>query len=323
MKISRMVVIGTFLLASLASAQDYPSRPIKIVVPYATGGGTDFLARLLATELSERLRQPVLIDNRPGASTFIGAELVARSAPDGYTLLTSAASTFAINQSLFKKLPYDPSNDFAPITLLGQFPLLLVVSKDYSAKSLQEFVNGAKTKAGGVDFASAGTGSTHHLAMEAFMQRTGVKMVHVPYKGAGPALTDIIAGRVPSMLLDIAVAREPIRAGQIRALGVATAKRLDDLPDVPTIAEGGYPSFEVSAWNGMVAPRGTPPAIIDRLNQEIGRVLNSPAIRPKLRAAGIEPAHNTPAEFAAYIKAETERWGEVVRRGNVTVDQPK
>ncbi len=323
MDIRHIVVsaIIAVLFPSVAFAQDYPSRPIKIVVPYATGGGTDFLARLLAPELSERLRQPVLIENRPGASTFIGAELVARAAPDGYTLLTSAASTFAINRSLYKKLPYDPA-EFAPIALLGQFPLILVVSKDYAARTVQEFVAGAKAKADGVDFASAGTGSTHHLAMEAFMQRTGVKMVHVPYKGAGPALQDIIAGRVPSMLLDIAVAREPIRSGLIRGLGVATARRLEDLPDLPTIAEGGYPGFEVSAWNGMVAPRGTPPAIIDRINQELGRALNSPALRPKLRAAGIEPAHNTPTEFAAYIKAETERWAEVVRRGNVTVDQP-
>jgi tripartite-type tricarboxylate transporter receptor subunit TctC len=318
-----MVLALCALLPGLAQPQSYPSRPVRIVVPYAPGGGTDFMARLVAQELSTLLGQPVIIDNKPGASTFIGAEAVARSAPDGYTLLISAASTFSINKELYKKLPYDPVADFSPITLLGHFPLILVVSKDFPAKDVKSFVDLAKSKPAGVDFASAGKGSTHHLAMEAFMQRAGLRMEHIPYKGAGPALQDLLAGRVPTMFLDIAVAREPLKAGQIRALGIATAARFPELPEIPTLNESGYPGFEASAWNGIVAPKGTPAAIIDRLNQEIGKALHSPQMLARLHGAGIEAAHTTPAEFAAYIAAETEKWGQVIRRGNVTVEDAK
>jgi tripartite-type tricarboxylate transporter receptor subunit TctC len=310
-------------VSAQAQAPAYPSKPIKIIVPYAAGGGVDLLSRLLSQDLSERLQTPVVIDNRPGASTFIGAEMLARSAPDGYTLMNSAASTFAINQALYNKLPYDPANDFAPVSLLGRFPLMLVVAKDYPAKSVKELVDMAKAKPRSLDFASAGIGSTHHLAMELFLQRAGIEGVHVPYKGAGPALQDLIGGRVPAMFLDVTVAREPLKGGLIRALAIATPARVSDLPDVPTISESGYPGFEASAWNGVVAPKGTPPEIIDKLNTAFGEALKSPATVSKLNAAGIEPAHDTPAEFGAYIKSEQEKWGTVIRNAKITVDQPQ
>lgn len=303
-------------------AQDYPNKPVKIVVPYAAGGGVDLLSRILGQELSDRMKTPFVIDNKPGASTFIGAELTARSAPDGYTLMNSAASTFAINQALYKQLPYNPS-DFTPVALLGHFPLLLVVKKDHPARSVQDFIAMYKAKPKSLDYASAGIGSTHHLAMELFLQRTGIDAVHVPYKGAGPAVQDLIAGHVPAMFQDIAVAREPVKAGLIRALGVATTKRISALPDVPTISESGVAGFEASAWNGLVAPKGTPPEIVARLNREINAAIKSPNVAEKMKNAGIEPAETTPAEFAAFIKAEQEKWGTVIRNAKITLEQPK
>ncbi len=318
-----VIALSGLIACGAALAQGYPNKPIRIVVPYAAGGGTDQLARLVGQQLSERLQQPVIIDNRPGASTFIGAEAVARAPADGYTLLTSAASTFSINASLYPKLPYDPVTDFSPISLLGRFPLMLVVTRDHPAHSLAEFVRMASVRPGSIDYASAGIGSTHHLAMELFMQRTGIQLTHVPYKGAGPALQDLLSARVPGMFLDVAVARESLRAGSIRALGVASAERFSDFPEVPTIAESGYAGFEASAWNGIVAPRATPTAIITRLNQVIGDALRSESLRTKMLAAGIDPAPTSPQAFAAYIQTETDKWGAVVHQGHITVEQPK
>jgi tripartite-type tricarboxylate transporter receptor subunit TctC len=323
-KITAAIALALALLGwgSAGHAQDdYPSQTIKLVVPYAAGGGTDTLARLMAQEISNNLRQTVIVDNRPGGSTFIGAEAVARAKPDGYTLLASAASTFAINPGLYKTMPYDPVGSFAPISLVGRFPLLLVVSKEFPARSVQELIALAKAKPGEINFASAGIGSTHHLAMELFKQRTGTDMTHVPYRGAGPAVQDLIGGRVPVMLLDLAVASAPLQSGLIRALGIATAKRFPELPDLPTISEAGVPDFEAAAWNGMFAPAGTPTAIIDKLNAAIAKALENPELKQKLNTLGILPETTTPAELAALIKTDTAKWGEVIRKGNVAISQ--
>ena len=302
-------------------ADEFPSQPIKIVVPYAAGGGTDILARLIGQEISASMGQPVIVDNRPGGSTFIGSDAVARARPDGYTLLASAASTFAINPSLYKNLPYDPVGSFSPITLVARFPLLLVVSKDFPARTVQEFIAYTKARPGELNFGSAGIGSTHHLAMELFKQRAGLDMVHVPYRGAGPAVQDLMAGRIPVMFLDVTVATSPLQSGMIRALGIATSERFSELPDVPTISEAGVAGFEASAWNGVVAPAGTPPPVVERLNAEIGKALQGDAFKTKLHAMGIEPAHMSSSEFAAYIKSEIQKWGDVIRKGNITVNQ--
>jgi tripartite-type tricarboxylate transporter receptor subunit TctC len=282
------------------------------------------LARLIGQKLSENMGQPVIVENRPGASTMIGAELVAKAAPDGYTLLSTAAPTFAVNPSLYKKMPYDPVNDFAPVTMTARFTLLLVVGADFPAATVKDFIAVAKSKPRELNFASPGQASTHQLAMELFMQRAGIEMVHIPYKGAGPAVQDLLAGRVPTMFLDLATGNEHIKAGKIRALGIATPTRFPEMPQLPTISEAGADlglrGFEASAWQGVVAPARTPPAIINKLNAEIARALADPGVKQKLYAAGVEPLKSTPEEFAAYIKSETTKWAEVISRANITVN---
>jgi tripartite-type tricarboxylate transporter receptor subunit TctC len=320
-----LVALGVlFLSISLfpekSWTEEYPSRTIKMVVPFEAGGGTDLLARIIGEKLSEYLHRPVIIDNRPGAGTQVGAEIVARAAPDGYTLLSSSLTTFAFNPSLYKKLPYDPVKDFVPISLTGRFAFLLVANPAFSANSLSELIAMAKAAPDKLVFASAGPGSPHQMAMQLLLSRADVRMVHVPYKGAAPALKDVISGEVPVMMLDVATAREPIKAGLLKVLASASPQRLAEFPNVPTIAESGYPGFEASAWQGIVAPAKTAPEIIEKLNGRIGSALADQTVREKLQAAGIEPIKSTPEEFAAYIQSETQKWRDVIKAANIPLN---
>jgi tripartite-type tricarboxylate transporter receptor subunit TctC len=280
-------------------ADDYPSHTVKIVVPYEPGGGNDLLARIIGQELGKSLHQAVIIDNRPGAGTQIGAEIVARAAPDGYTLLSTSLTTYALNPSLYKNLPYDPVKDFAPISLTGRFEFLLVANPSFAANSLDQLIALAKSAPDSITFASAGPGSPHQMAMELLLHRAGVQMVHVPYKGAAPALKDLFSGQVPVMMLDVATAREPIKAGLLKPLASASPQRSADFPDVPTIAELGFPGYEASAWQGIVAPAKTPGDIVDKLNVDIGKILADPVISQKLHEAGIAPLQSTPTAKAS------------------------
>ena len=319
---SRLPLLALLLLtaATAVEAQDYPTRPIKIVVPFAPGGGTDFLARLIGQKLADGLGQSVLVDNRPGGSTIIGAQIVAKAAPDGYTLLSSNGTTFSINQTLNKKLPYDPIKDFVPIALTGRFVMLLVVASGFPAQTTAELIAQAKAKPGQIPFASPGQASAHHLAMAQFMQQAGIDMVHVPFKGAGPAMQELLAGRVPVMFLDYSTAQEMLRAGRLRAIATATSERFAPLPAVPTLREAGFDIADTAAWQGLAAPAGTPPAIIRRLNAEVVRALAEPATRQRLLDAGIDPISGPSEQFAAYIRSEVGRWAGVIDKAGIKVE---
>jgi len=302
-----------------AEAQNYPSKPIRVVVPYPAGGATDFFARTVFTKMSQSLGQQVIVENKPGAGTAIGASEVARSAPDGYTILLGDSGTYAFNVSLYKKLSYDPVKDFAPISLTGRFALILVANPSVMpVNSVKEYVDLVKRKPG-VDYAIA-PGSPVHLAMEFFRRTAGLDMTPIPYKGGGDAIQDVTAGRVPTMFLDIATALGHVKGGKIRAIGVASVKRMPALPDLPTIGESGYPGFEAWAWQGFVAPAGTPRPIIDRLNAEFRKVMTDKAILTRLSESGFEPQTSSPEEFSAYMKSEIAKWRKVIREANISLD---
>lgn len=302
-------------------AQD--GKPITLVVPYAPGGTTDMLGRLIAMQLGTALGRSVVVDNRPGAGSGIGAGAVARSAPDGNTLLVATSTTLAINPWLYKKLAYDPAKDFAPISLIGAVPLMVVVHPSASAHSLAELVALAKAHPDTLNYGSAGNGSPQHLGAEMFKAATSTRMNHVPYKGSALALTDLLGGQLQLMFADIAPALQQVRTGKLRALAGTSRKRQPALPDVPTIAESGVPGtagFEAVAWQSIVAPTGTPKALIDRYSQEIVRIMAQPEFRQKLEREGLEANSSTPAELAAYMKSETARWGQVVKASGTTID---
>jgi tripartite-type tricarboxylate transporter receptor subunit TctC len=314
------VLVSIVLLPTISWADDYPSRPVKMIVPFEPGGGNDLLARIIGEKLSESLHQPVIIENRPGAGTQIGAGLVARAIPDGYTLLSASLTTYALNPSLYKTLPYNPARDFAPISLTGRFAFLLVANPAFPANSLEQLIAMAKAAPNTIAFASAGPGSPHQMAMELLLNRAGVQMVHVPYKGASPALKDLFSGQVPVMMLDVATARESINAGMLKVLASASPERTAEFPDVPTVAEAGFPGYEASAWQGIVAPAKTPRAIIAKLNGLITAALADPAVKQRLQAAGIEPIQGTPEDFAAYMQSETVKWQEVIKAANISLN---
>ena len=302
-------------------AQAYPAKPIRLIVPYPPGGGTDFFARLVGAKMSEHIGQPIVVENRPGAATIIGAEAAARAAPDGYTVLLADSTTLAVNPSLYRKLPYDPQKDFLPISMTARFAMLLVVNPSLiKAASVKEFIAEAKRDPGKINFASVGAGTTHHLAMELFEQQSGISLNHIPYKGAAPAVQDLVGGQVPVMFLDLAAGAPQIRAGKIKALAVASARRISALPDVPTVAESGVPGFEAWAWQGLVVPAGTPQEVMTRLRVEYSKAVGDPALRQKLIDAGVEPLTSTPEELAAYIRSETAKWAKVVKEANIKVE---
>ena len=313
---------GIMLAAAslLAVAQDFPSRPVRVIVPFPPGGSTDVFARMVGQKLSENIRQPVVVDNRAGGGTLIASDALIKSPADGYTLMLSSVTTFSINQSLHEKLPYDPFADFAPVSLTGRFPLVLVVGKDIPARSIRELVALVKAKPQEFHFGSPGPASVHRLAMELLAFRAGMELVHVPYKGSNPAMQDLLGGRISLMFVGVDSGAEVIRSGRVRALGIGTAERFAGMPDVPAIAEAGMPGFEASAWQGVVAPARTPAPVVQKLNAEIARALADPAIRQKLMAAGIEPLRSTPEEFAAYMRSEAVKWAEVVKRAKVSAE---
>jgi tripartite-type tricarboxylate transporter receptor subunit TctC len=301
-----------------ASAQTYPQRPVTVIVPYAAGGTTDILARMVGQTLGDKLGQSFVIENKPGAGTALGAATVARSEPDGQTLLIATSTTLAINASLFKKLSYDPVADFSPVSLVAAIPLLVVVNPSLPVNSLQDLIALAKSQPGTLSYGSAGTGSPHHLAAELLKTMAGVDIKHVPYKGSAPALTDVVAGHIPLMLTDIAPALPFIENGQLKVLAVTSAKRASAAPSVPTVAEAGIHGYEAVAWQSLVAPAKTPQAIVSRLNSEIAQFLADPINREKLVKLGMEPLGGSPEEFAAYIKTETVKWADVVKKAGIS-----
>jgi tripartite-type tricarboxylate transporter receptor subunit TctC len=315
------IFAATFLLAGTeAAAQPWPSKPIKWVVPFAPGGTTDILARTVGDKLSQALGQPVIIENKPGAGGGVGAEFVAKAAPDGYTIMGGTISTHAINASLYKNLPYDPVRDFAPIVLLARVPNMLVVNVDIPAKNVPELIALLKANPGKYSFASSGNGTSQHLSGELFKSMSGTDMQHIPYKGSPPALQDVMGGQVAMTFDNITTAWPLAKAGKLRALAVTTASRSSIAPDVPTLAESGLPGFEVGSWQGVFAPAGTPPDIVKRLNAEIVRILKLPDVRDKLAGLGAELVGNTPEEFSVLVKAEVVKWADVVRKSGAKVD---
>ena len=309
------------LLASAlpASAQNYPSRSITFVVPFPAGGSADTLARLIGQMLSERLGQAVVVENKPGAGGNLGTDAVAKAAPDGYTLLLTPSS-IAIAPALYTKLPFDPIKDFAPVTLLGSIPMVVVVYPEFPPKTLQELIALAKAKPGEISYASAGNGSTNHLAVEMFKIKTGIDMLHVPYRGNPLAIVDVIAGRVPVFFDFVLTGLPHVREGKVRALAVTGAHRSQVLPDVPTVAEAGVPGFEASTWFGVYAPGGTKPEIVEKLNTEILAVLAMPKIRERLTALGVDILAEGPQGLAALTKSDLEKWGPIVQKAGVKLD---
>jgi len=311
------VALATF--AQHASPQNFPARAIRIIVPLAAGGPGDVLARAVGQKLAESLGQPVVIDNRPGANTNLGADAVAKAAPDGYTLLATA-STLTINPSLYATLPYDPIKDFAPITLIATTPLLLVVHPSLPARSVKELIALSKANPGQLLYGSAGNGSTLHLAGEMFNTLAGVKLMHVPYKGVTNAFSDLLGGQISLMFPGMPIALPQAQAGKLRALGSTGVKRAPAAPELPTIAEAGVPGYEVSVWYGVLAPAATPPAVINRLHAELSKIVRLPEIRERWAVLGAEPVHNAPDQFAAFLKADLGKWAKVVRASGAKID---
>lgn len=309
----------TLLAAASAHAQPYPVKPIRWIVAFAPGGGADNLARTLQPALSETLGQSVVIDNRGGGGGTIGTEMTARAAPDGYTVLLIATG-HTVNASLFPKLPYDPVKDFAPVSLVASQSNILVVHPSLPAKSVKELISLAKAKPGAYSFASGGNGSTPHLSGELLKITAGIKITHIPYKGSGPAVIDLLGGHVQIMFVGPIAIESHVKVGRLRALAIADKKRMPILPDVPTMTEAGFPGIETGTWYGVLAPAATPPPVIARLHGAFVKVLALPEVRPRLLAQGVDIIGSTPAELGQYLKAEIAKWSKVVREARVRVD---
>jgi tripartite-type tricarboxylate transporter receptor subunit TctC len=316
---SLLVLCVLAAASALACAADsvYPSRPIRMVIPFAPGASNDITARLIAPKLSDALGQSVVVDNRGGAGGVLGADLVAKSLPDGYTLLMGSPGPLTVNPVLLPNLPYQPKRDFVPVTLLAIVPSILEVNPALPAKSVQELIALARATPGKFNYASAGVGSVPHLAGELFKLLAKVDLVHVPYKGSSPAITDLLGGQVSMFFDNMASAVPYVKAGRLRALAITSPKRSAVMPDLPTMIEAGVPGYEAYSWNGIVAPAGTPPATIKRLAAEIAAVLASPEIREKMKGLGAEVVANSPAEFASFMEKESAKWGRVVREANI------
>jgi tripartite-type tricarboxylate transporter receptor subunit TctC len=315
MGISVLAILAT--LALPAQAQPYPSRPVTIVVPFAAGGGSDLLARLVAQKLEERLGKPFIIENKPGAGTTIAAMQVVRAAPDGYTLMQGTSSTMAINVTMNKKLPYEPLKDLVPVALLSSSPFFLVVSIDSPLKSVADVIASAKAKPNGLNYGSGGPGSMHHLSTELLQSLAGIKMTHVPYKATPPAMNDLIAGHIQLLFGDTTSTLPMIQQGKLRGIAVTTAKRSPAAPDVPTVAET-VPGFESASWQMLLAPGATPPDVVARLNREVHAIFSDPAVIQELTRRGIGPAlTGPPDEVTVFVKKEIIRWSDVVRKAGL------
>jgi len=314
------VLLATGLFSQQAALAKYPTKPVHIVVPYPAGGAVDAFARVLTQQLSEMWSQQVVVDNRPGASTMIGAEQVAKSPPDGYTLLLTAELTLVIVPHLYEKIPYDPLRDFTPIVALVSATQALVANPSLPVKTVKDLVALAKAKPGQLTYGSFGNGSTGHLNMEVLQAMTGARFNHIPYNGAGPAMNDVIGGHIDFMLAALSIVKGNVQAGKLRMIGVGSNHRSSEFPDVPTISESGAPGFEAKSWFGLVAPAGTPPDVIKKINQDVTKVISDRAFAEKFLAAqGLEPITGTPEQFAALVRAETVRWGKVVKDADIKV----
>jgi tripartite-type tricarboxylate transporter receptor subunit TctC len=322
---TRAVWVALCALAALAgigtaSAQAFPDRPVRIIVGYPPGGGTDLVARLVQQPLSTRWGQPVVIDNRPGANAIIATEAVARAKPDGYTLLMAYATELAVNPATMKKLPYDPVRDFTPIMQMAGAPLVLALHPAVAAKDVRELVALAKAKPGALSYSSSGTGSVHHFAGELFKLQTGVDMLHVPYKGSGPAAADAVAGQVQANFASVASVLRFVQAGRLRALAVTSKKRSSQMPEVPTMVEAGLADFELTSWYGLLAPAGTPAALVAKIHADITAVLAGPEIQKSFDVQGLDMAGGSPQAFAEFIRAEAARFARIARAGNISVE---
>jgi tripartite-type tricarboxylate transporter receptor subunit TctC len=319
-RVTVAVLLATGLFSQQAALAQYPTKPVHIIVPYPAGGAVDAFARVLTQQLSELWGQQVGVDNRPGASTMIGAEQVAKSPPDGYTLLLTAELTLAIVPHLYEKIPYDPLRDFAPIVALVSATQALVANPSLPAKTVKDLVALAQAKPGQLTYGSFGNGSTGHLNIEVLQAMTGARFNHIPYNGAGPAMNDVIGGHIDFMLAALSIVKGNVQAGKLRMIGVGSNHRSSEFPDVPTISESGAPGFEAKSWFGLLAPAGTPPDVIKKINQDVTRVMSDRAFAEKyLAAQGLEPITGTPEQFAALIRAETARWGKVIKDADIKV----
>jgi tripartite-type tricarboxylate transporter receptor subunit TctC len=319
--IMRQLVLALSIAIGIPAAvmaQAYPNKPLRIVVGYTPGGTTDIIARVIAARLTVTLGQPVIVENRPGAGGNLGADSVAKAAPDGYTLQLGTAGNMTVNPSIYPNMGFDTVRDFQPISLVATLPNLMVVNPKVPAKTVQEFVAWAKSRPGKVFFASSGNGNTPHMTAELFNMAAGLSMVHVPYRGSGPALTDLIGGEGVQVMFDnMPSAIGHARSGALRAIAVTSPKRVQGEPNIPTVSESGYPDFQVVTWFGLFAPAGTPGPVVDRLHREVTEAIRTPAIRKRLIELGAEPVSNSPSEFSALVKSDIVRWAKVVKAANI------
>jgi putative tricarboxylic transport membrane protein len=316
---SFVLTLFAALTVTAASAENYPTRAITIIVPQAAGGGTDIISRIVGQQLSEQLGVPVVIENRPGGASVVGTQAVARAAPDGYTLLTGYTAPMAVNPSLFKDLPYDPIHDFTPVGMLAEFPLVLIVSNHFAAHSVKELIALAKEKPGQINFASAGIGTGQHLSGEMFKLMTGTELTHVPYRGSAPAYPDVISGRTPMIFDSVGSAFGQIKAGTVRPLAVTSKERSSLLPDVPTMEEAGVPGFENSVWFGLWAPKDTPQPLVKRLFAEVEKAISNPDIQARIKKEGGEPMHIALKDIEPLVKHDIAKWADFIKRANVTL----
>ena len=314
------LAVAIALFAITAGASEYPAKPIRIIAQFTAGSSTDILARIIAAKMSQDWNQQVVVDNRPGAGGVVGTEMGAKASPDGYTLTMAVSAAFGINPSLYKNLPYDVVKDFAPISTLGLTPQTLVTNPGAAFKTVKDFVAAAKDKPGQINYASLGTGSTSHLTMEMFRSAADIKLNHVPFKGSAEAHTQLIGGQIPAMFDAIPATLPQIKAGRLKGLGIATLKRSQFLPELPTIAEAGYAGFEAVGWIGIAAPAKTPTAILDKLNAEMVKIINDPDVKERLATLAFTPVGDTRAQFAAFMKAEIAKWGKAVRESGAKAD---
>ncbi len=313
-------IAGIAALLATGAALAYPTKPIRLIVPFAPGGPGDTIGRLMGKKLTESLGQPVVIDNRSGASTLIGTEIAAKSPPDGYTLLL-ISTTNAVNPGLFKKLPYDPVKDFAPLTMVASTPFMLVVHPSVAANSVADLVSLARIKPGQINYGSSGSGSSIHLTTELLKSAAKIDMTHVPYKGSGPAFIDVMAGQIQVLFSSTVSSLPHVKTGKVRGLALTSARRATALPNVPTVAESGYPGFESSSWFGFLLPAKTPRAVMERLLADTRAALKSPDLNEGLLSQGAEPGGNSPAEFSAYFEGEIRKWAGVIRAANIRLEQ--
>jgi tripartite-type tricarboxylate transporter receptor subunit TctC len=313
-------IVSTISSNSQAQSQNYPSKPIRWVVPYPAGGGSDFLARTISQQLATQISQSILVDNKPGGNTALAASEVARSTADGYTILSADNGTMVFNSALYSKLSYNPEKDLVPVTLMGKFPMILVVGPSSDATDAKDFISKAKANSRGTNYGSAGAGSPHHLAMELLKINTGLNLVHIPYKGAAPSLADLVGGQIPAMMVDLASGKGFIKSGKVRALAIANPTRLPQLPDVPTFAELGLKNVEASAQVGIVAPVGTPSEVVNELQKQVSIAINHPTVKQKLIDFGIEPVASTPQQYAELIRSETIKWHKLIKQEGILLD---